>query len=203
MNNYFVVDDHPLTAAGLQSIFLSTYPNATCLGEAHDVEQAASQILASQPDVIFLDHFLKERTGLDLILSLREQIQANRYVIVTQLQNPTALRQYVSMGVRGVVSKTCDRKDLQNAVLNSSPTPYLSLDIKTLIATPTPVDLLTPRELEVVSYVAAGKTNREIGVCLDCSEFTVKAHKANIMRKLELSSSTEIGVWAMRNHVLT
>jgi DNA-binding NarL/FixJ family response regulator len=203
VNNYFIVDDHPLTAAGLRSIFLSSYPSAVCLGEAYDVELAAAQILQTQPDLIFLDHFLKERTGMDLLINLQDYIKPNRFVLVTQLQNPTALRQYVAMGVRGLVSKTCDRKDLQSAISNTGQTPYLSLDLKTLVATPSAVDLLTPRELEVVAFVAAGKTNREIGVCLDCSEFTVKAHKANIMRKLDLSSSTEIGVWAMRNHVLS
>ncbi|MBC7429366.1 MAG: helix-turn-helix transcriptional regulator [Bacteriovorax sp.] len=57
---------------------------------------------------------------------------------------------------------------------------------------------ITEREKEISHYITQGKTNKEIGAILGCSEHTIKCHKSNLMRKLGLKNSAEISAWAIR-----
>ena len=63
------------------------------------------------------------------------------------------------------------------------------------------ITLWLSRELEVVRMIAQGKTNKEVAACLECSEHTIKTHKTNVMRKLNLSNAVEISVWALKRNL--
>lgn len=193
---YFIVDDHAFTAEGIKQALNST--SAEFVGMAHNVDLAHKLILQKKPDCIFIDHSILEKTGLDLVSSLKGIIPTSQFILVSQVENKAVLRTYKELGLRGLVSKLSGANDIQAAFVTSDQT-YICSNISKILNSADETEILTPRELEVSKYISRGKTNKEIAQHLDCSEFTIKSHKVNIMRKLNCSTSVEIGVWFLKN----
>lgn len=202
MASCFVVDDHPFTLEGIKAAVSLMKEQIVCIGEASSVDVAFPKIMALKPDFILIDHFLNDKTGLDLLQMLETQIPASRFVLVSQLDSKTTLKKYLDKGVRGLVSKASAHNELHKVLTSLQESTYVCPAFSKILETEESSELLTPRELEVVQYIAQGKTNKEIGQILVCSEFTIKSHKASIMRKLNFTTSVEIGVWALKNKIV-
>ncbi len=202
MATCFIVDDHPFTTEGIKATVSLLKGQMTCIGDASNVDDAVTKVSQLKPDLILVDHFINEKTGLDLIELLKEKFSASRFILVSQLDNKALVKRYLEKGVRGLVSKTSAHEELSRAILSLSEDTYVCPFYEKILQSQDSSDALTPREVEVVRYIAQGKTNKEIGQSLLCSEFTIKSHKASIMRKLNFTTSVEIGVWALKNKVV-
>lgn len=203
--SYYIVDDHALLLEGMKKFLQTQMPSWVCVGEAFDIEEARLSIERERPSFVLVDHQIGSSTGLELIKSLSAVYPASLFILVSQLERKSLLNDYLQLGVRAVISKKDPPDSIVSAMSPSSglnDSAYISPSFRSLLSLPAPPDVLTPRELDVIKLIAVGKTNKEVGGELDCSEFTVKTHKTNIMRKLNLNTSVELSVWALKNNLL-
>ncbi|QDK40230.1 hypothetical protein DOM21_01915 [Bacteriovorax stolpii] len=204
VSSYFLVDDHSLLLEGLKSYLGNELPSWKCSGHALSVSEAEVTLPSVKPSYVFIDHQIGKSTGADLIRSLSEKETAPTFILVSQLDSKAILKEYIQLGVLGFVSKKDNqveiKKALEQIALNGEV--YFSPTFNELLSSSSSIDLLTPKEIEITRLTATGKTNKEVGIQLGCSELTVKTHKANIMRKLNVSNSVEICNWAMKNSLL-
>lgn len=198
-NKVFIVDDHPLMREGLRSLMQSR--SYEIVGEASNVETAVESIRKLQPHLIVLDHTLQGESGLDVMRALEEQTSA-QFILVTQTENPAILHQYLKSGVQYLVSKVNSQDELIKALEHfSKGQGYICPALKQVLEKSDKTASLTARELEVLRYIAQGKTNKEVAQVLKCSDHTIKTHKTNIMRKLDIPNAVGISVWAIKNQI--
>lgn len=201
---YFLIDDHLLILEGLKRYLSAELPSWKCAGHAVTNSDALVHIQRENPDFIFIDHMMGSQTGIDLIKSFKDSPGASSFVLISQVESKSVLKEYLQLGVLGFVSKKDSQEEIKKAIehISSTGEVYFSPTFNTLIQSFNSTDILTPREVSVVQWIAKGMTNKEIAKELSCSEFTIKTHKANIMRKLNLNNSVEICSWALTNNLL-
>lgn len=201
-HTYFLLDDHLLVLEGMKKYLSSELPQWTCVGHALSNSEALSVIADQSPSFIFIDHQMGAYTGVDFIKSCN--IRTSSFVLISQIESKNILKEYLQLGVLGFVSKKDSQDEIKKAVehISSNGEVYFSPTFKKIIQSFSSVDTLTPRELDVVQLIAQGLTNKEAAKELSCSEFTIKTHKSNIMRKLNIVNSVEICNWALRNKLI-
>ncbi len=201
---YFLIDDHLLILEGLKKYLSTEFPEWECLGHALSNSEALSEIADQNPSVIFIDHQMGAYTGIDFIKSFKNPLATPSFVLISQIESKTVLKEYLQLGVLGFVSKKDSQDEIKKAVEHISMTGevYFSPTFKKIIQSFSSVDMLTPREIDVIQLIARGLTNKEAAKELSCSEFTIKTHKSNIMRKLKMVNSIEICNWALRNKLI-
>lgn len=200
--SYYLVEDHTLLVEGLKNFLASELPQGFYVGAASSVDQAREFLSKNQPQIVFVDHRIGAKTGLDLIRSLAGKCEPANFILMSQLDNKMILKEYLELGLAGLISKADPPEEILAALkgLGGRKT-YLSQSFKELIETVSVADVLTPREISILKVISMGKTNKDVGKELFCSELTVKTHKSNIMRKLNLKNSVELSVWALKNNV--
>ncbi len=203
-NTYYIFEDHPLLIEGLKKVLPTIMPEWKSIGHASSFEEAVSNLRNAQPQFVLIDHFVSDRTGVDLVAELKATIPAQNFILISQIESKKVLNEYIEHGVLGFVSKKDDPREIRAAIehLSKDADLYFSPSFKNLYQQNDDIEILTPREIAVIQLIAQGKTNRDVGRELSCSEFTVKTHKANIMRKLNIGNSVELSVWALRNNLV-
>lgn len=164
------------------------------IGEAEDGEQGLAMCLEKKPDLVLLDVLLPKLRGPELAEKLLKELPKTRIVVVSARQEPAMVRGVLKKGVHGYVDKRQDAKALKNAILEVAKgnTYFAESAQKVLDDMDKKVDLklgpseLSKRELEILELVAKGLTTKEIKAKLFVSEATVKTHRYNIMRKLDI-----------------
>lgn len=200
--SFFIVDDHMVSRQGLKATLATLFPNCLVTGEANSIDGAVEALRRQPASYVFLDHAFPEKSGLDLIRELSTTTPGIQYALVTQCDDSSTLAQYQRLGVKVMLSKLSAGDELKaatQALLAGNI--YHCPVISRLLEEPRFTNLLTPREIEVVRMIAQGKTNKEVAHSLSCSEHTVKTHKTNVMRKLNLSNAVEISVWALKRNL--
>ena len=196
-----LVDDHALVRLGFRRI-LEDDADLEVVGEATTGEEAVTLAKKHRPTVIVMDCALPGMSGLD---ATRKIIEANPNAAILMLSmhsEDTLVRQALEAGARGYILKTAMDLDLANAIKRVAKGEKV-LDPQ--VARPTPSlkgereGSLTPRELEVLQRIVAGKSNREIAAELNLSANTVSVHRANIMDALGIHKTAELVVYAIRN----
>lgn len=199
MIRVFVVDDHDLVRRGLRA-YLGTIPDIEIVGEAPDVQRTWDGIAAlagngGPPDIVLLDLVLLDDDGSTLIGPLRERYPQTRVVVLTGFADRSSAQGALDLGVAGFVRKESAVDEIESAI-RAAVVGGRHLDV--LPAGEDPV--LTAREFEVAGQVARGLSNRQIARRLDISERTVQTHLTNIMRKLGMTSRTQVAVWATEHN---
>ena len=198
-----VVDDHPMVRAGLAAQ-LQRGGDVTVVAEAGTVADACDVVLTHAPDVVLVDHQLPDGTGRDV---LRRVGSACAVVLVTGYDDQTLVHEYLQDGAAGYAHKTAGPEQLTACVRHAA-AGTTALDPasvhRTLLAprTPTGTGTLSPRELEVLGYVAQGLTNEAIGSRLRISPETVKTHLSRIYPKLGVADRAHAAVVATRRGLL-
>lgn len=211
-----VVDDHALFRQGIAA---AVGADVDIVGEADDVSAAVEMIIVERPDVVLLDVHLPSGSGGDVIAAVaaRDPSVSPQYLGLSVSDAADDVLRLVRSGARGYVVKRIDGPELVDAIRqvadgNAVFSPRLAgfvLDAFTdspggeVAATePAEVDLLTPREREVMQHLARGYTYKEIGLELFISARTVETHASSVLRKLQLSNRHELTHWAARNRIL-
>lgn len=200
-----IADDHPLVRNGLRRI-LETEPDFRVIGEASDGEEALGAVRSLAPDILLLDIAMPNTDGLQVLRELRLTPQSVRVVLLTAAIDKSQINEAVRLGTHGVVMKTSAIDVLIKSIRCVMGGQYW-LD-RTMLAeilrspqTDTKFGL-TDRELELVSLIASGCSNKDIAESLGISEATVKRHLYNVFDKTGVSSRLELAVFAM-NHGLS
>ncbi len=200
-----IADDHSLVRNGLRRI-LETEADFKVVGEAADGDEALECVRKLSPDVLLLDLAMPRTDGLQVLRELRLIQHEVNVVILTAAIDRNQINESVRLGAHGVVMKTSAIDVLIKSIRVVMDGQYW-LDRSTLaeiVRTPTPSDSkfgLTERELQLVSLISAGGSNKEIAESLGITEATVKRHLANVFDKTGVSTRLELAVFAM-NHGL-
>ncbi len=193
-----LADDHAVVRAGIRQ-FLEQAENIVVVAEADDGEEAKQLIKQHIPDVAVLDIQMPKVSGIDVTRWIREHHREIGILILTAYDDDPYVMAVLSAGANGYVLKTAAPREIIRAVrevhagnsaLDSVIVQKMMRHVSQERQSP-PVEKLTDREMEVLSQVAKGYTNKAIGVQLDISDRTVQGHLAHIFNKLQVSSRTE------------
>jgi DNA-binding NarL/FixJ family response regulator len=199
-----IADDHPLIRQGLR-VVIETQSDLELVGEAGDGERAVRQALALHPDIVIMDLQMPLKDGL---AATREIAQADPHVqilVLTSFPDDDNVYTAIKAGAMGFLLKDSSAEYLIDAirtihrgesVLHPTVARRLMREIKQPTQLPPTNDPLTPRELEVLGWLAQGLTNRQIADQLSVSVRTVSTHVRNILDKLHLAKRTQAALYA-------
>lgn len=201
-----IVDDHAIFRAGVKT---ELEQGVEVLGEASNVHEALLLIEKLKPEVVLLDVHMPDGGGVEVI---RRTAGAGghspRFLALSVSDAPEDVVQIVRAGARGYVTKTISGPDLvaaiervrQDDAVFSPKLAGFVLDAFAGAAEPDSadpeLDLLTPREQEVLRLIARGYLYKEIAQRLEISVKTVEAHVSAVLRKLQLSTRHQLTRWA-------
>jgi len=203
-----IADDHGVLRAGLRAL-LSSESDIEVVGEAVDGQQTVALSAELKPDVVLLDVSLPDQSGIEVTRSLKELHPGIRVLILTVHEDGGLLQEAVQAGAAGYIIKRAVESELIDAIRAVSrgdiyvhPAMTRALFKDMTPAPPTkdsPIEAPTPREIDVLRYIAQGHTNRQTAEALSISVRTVESHRANLMSKLGLSSRVELVRYAKEN----
>jgi DNA-binding NarL/FixJ family response regulator len=194
-----LVDDHAIWRGGVKAMLRGS--EFEVIGEAGSSHEALEQAQLLTPDVALLDIRMAGGDGLEALVALKTCVPETRVIMLTTYDNPTFLARALAGGAAGYLSKTVSRDELLQT-LRSVVTGEMLLRREKL-SDSTNTTALTPREEDVLRYLAMGLPNKEIAQKLFISDGTVKSHVEHILGKLGVSDRTQAVVWAIRNGLVT
>jgi DNA-binding NarL/FixJ family response regulator len=195
-----LVDDHALVRHGFRRI-LEDDPEIEVVGEASNGEEAVRLAAKEKPAVIVMDCAMPEMNGLEATRKILEARPNAAILMLSMHSEDTLVRQAMDAGARGYILKNAMDLDLANAIKRVAKgekvmDPQVA---RTQALKGEREGGLTPRELEVLQRIVAGKSNKEIAAELSLSANTVSVHRANIMDALGIHKTAELVVYAIRN----
>lgn len=206
-----LVDDHALFRAGVRA---ELEGELEVLGDAPDVGTAVRLVLDAKPDVVLLDVHMPGGGGVEVIRRVAEMRPGQRFLALSVSDAAEDVIAVVRAGARGYVTKSISGAELADAVRRVHDgdavfSPRLAgfvLDAFAGQLAPEEVDpeldLLTPREREVLQHLARGYLYKEIALRLHISAKTVEAHVSAVLRKLQLSNRHELSRWAVERRLV-
>ena len=209
----FLVDDHELIRTGIRSELSSSLD---IIGEADEVEAAIEIILERRPEVVLLDVHMPDGGGLAVLRAVTPSAPEVRFLALSVSDASKDVISVIRAGARGYVTKNISGPDLLDAIYRVAAgdavfSPRLagfvldafSLEGRHLEAgdVDPDLDLLTPRERQVLRLIARGYSYRDIATELSISAKTVESHVSSVLRKLQLSNRHQLSNWASQRHL--
>lgn len=195
-----LADDHALVRRGFRRM-LEDDPEISVVGEASDGNEAVRLACELQPRVIVMDCAMPELSGIEATRKILQEYPKAEILMLSMHSEETLVSQALAAGARGYVLKNAMDLDLVSAV-KSIAAGKAVLDPQVSRRDSLKGERgggLTPRELEILSHIVAGKSNKEIAADLNLSVNTVAVHRANIMDTLGIHKTAELVVYAIRN----
>jgi len=209
-----IVDDHDLMRRGIKAL-LQSHAGWEVVGEAHTGREAVTKAEELKPDVVILDISMPDLNGIEAARRIRKSSPNTEVLILSVHYSDQLIRDILEAGVRGYIVKSDSDRDLVIAVetlANHKPffTPRATEVILSNFNGTRPSndlpesvrDRLTSREREIVQLLAEGKSSKEVASSLGISVKTAETHRANIMRKLQLHTVTDLVRYAVRNQII-
>jgi DNA-binding NarL/FixJ family response regulator len=195
-----LADDHALVRRGFRRM-LEDDPEISVVGEASTGKEAVRLACELRPKVIVMDCAMPELSGIEATRKILESFPEAEILMLSMHSEETLVGQALDAGARGYVLKNAMDLDLVSAV-KSVAGGMTVLDPQ--VSRPDALrgergGGLTPRELEILQHIVAGKSNKEIAIDLGLSVNTVAVHRANIMDTLGIHKTAELVVYAIRN----
>jgi DNA-binding NarL/FixJ family response regulator len=205
-----LVDDHALFRAGVAAELAGS---VELVGEAGDAGKAVTVIRATRPDVVLLDVHLPGGGGRAVLDACVPELPDTRFLALSVSDAADDVIDVVRGGARGYVTKSVDAAELLEAIHRVAEgeavfSPRLAGFVLDAFAAPgqhappDELDQLSPREREVMRYIARGYTYREVARELVLSVKTVETHVSAVLRKLQLSNRHELTRWAQARGVV-
>jgi DNA-binding NarL/FixJ family response regulator len=205
-----VVDDHAVVRRGLLA-FLESEPDLEVVGDAEGGAQALELVgkLKSDgrpPDVVVMDLQMAPPDGIESTREIRARFREVEVVALTSFGEEARVHAALEAGAAGYLLKDADADEVA-AAIRAAHRGELQLDpaiarglMSRLRKAPAedPAAAMTPRELDVLRLVGAGKANKQIASLLGITERTARTHVSNILGKLHVSSRTQAALWAVR-----
>lgn len=210
-----IVDDHKLIREGIQSM-LSGVDDLEVVGMVSTGEEAINEARVHKPDVVLMDIVMPGMNGIEASRWIKENEETTRVIIVTMEISKDYVSAAIKSGVDGYLPKDIGKDVLVEAIRSVyGGERYFNDAIKMLIfndfytveklRNPKKVlpNQLTKREIEVLAFVASGKSNKEVAEALSISVKTVETHKTHILIKLGLNNNSELVRYAVKHNIIT
>ncbi len=184
------VDDHPLLREGIAEL-IENQSDMELIGEASNGREALEQFRKHHPDVTLMDLQMPEMSGIDAISAIRGEFPDARIIVLTTYTGDFQVSRALKAGARGYLLKGMLRQELLETIRAvHAGRKRLSAEVAAEIAEHATDDVLTPREIDVLRFIATGNANKDIARKLSLSEETVKGHVKNILAKLGVRDRT-------------
>jgi DNA-binding NarL/FixJ family response regulator len=196
------VDDHPLVRKGIASI-LNNEPDMKLVAEAGNGRDAVAMFKAHQPDVTLMDLRMPEMDGIEAARQIRAESPDAKIIALTSFDGDQEIYRALEAGVRGYLLKEMVHTEVVRAIrLVHAGKRLMPPEVAERLTDYFPKAALTPREVEVLSLVAAGLANKEIAAKLGTADGTVKIHVQNILSKLNASDRTHAVTIAIQRGII-
>ncbi|TBL76577.1 response regulator transcription factor [Paenibacillus thalictri] len=208
-----LVDDHAVLLSGL-SMLVNAQEDMTVVGMAGNGSEAFEAAMRLKPDVIMMDISMAGENGLSATYRLKTALPETEILILTMYDDRDLLFNAIKAGATGYILKTAQQMEVISAIraLYRNETYLYQQAAKELIGPllekmkngqqPSEFSSLTQRECDIVSLLAKGYSHKEIAYSLYISVKTVEAHKAKIMKKLQLHTRQELVSYAFKHGLL-
>ena len=210
-----LADDHTIVRQGLRAI-LDAEPDLEVVGEVSNGRDAVETTSALHPGVVVMDIAMPELNGIEATRQITAQPQAPRVIILSMYADVEHVLHSLEVGASGYVRKQDADAELVAAVRTGRPdSPFLSPSVDPDLLDEhrrraeaqvrresEEYDPLTPREREVLQLVAEGRPNKQTASLLGIAVRTVEAHRASIMRKLNLTDQASLVRYAIRKGIV-
>jgi len=196
------VDDHPLVRKGVASI-LANEPDMELVAEASDGREAVEKFRELHPDIILMDLRMPSMDGTEATRAIRNEDPDARIIALTSYDGDQDIYRALEAGVRGYILKEMVHTEVVKAIRTVlSGKRLMPPEVAERLSEYFPQVALTPREVEVLSYVARGMANKEIAHKLGTANGTIKMHVQNILEKLGASDRTHAVTIAIERGIL-
>jgi DNA-binding NarL/FixJ family response regulator len=183
-------DDHHLIRAGVAS-FLATEPELKVVAEAANGEEALERYREARPDLVLMDLSMPVMDGLSATRAILEEFPDARIIVLTTYDGDEDIHRALDAGAMGYLVKDMMVAEVVKAIRQvMSGRRGIPPTVAATLAEHTPRIALTPRETEVIAFMATGLTNAQIASRIGRTEETVKVHVKNILQKLEAQDRT-------------
>ncbi len=210
-----VADDHPVVRFGVKNMLMADH-GFEVVGEAEDGDQAVTETLELEPDILLLDLAMPKLPGLEAMRAIMSRSPRVKIILLTSTISTQQIIEALQIGARGIVLKDSVAGDLGEAlksVLNGDYwiggkrvinllTALHELMQKAATVPERKTYGLTPRELEVVTCIVEGCSNKDIAKQFTISEETVKRHLSNIFDKTGVSTRLELALFAISHKLV-
>lgn len=209
-----IADDHDLVRRGLK-IILESHPGWNVCAEARSGREAVSMAEQFQPDIAIMDISMPELNGIEAARKIKKLLPNTEMLILSMHHTDQLVREIVGAGAKGYIIKSDSDGQLVAAVealalhkpfCTPCATEIMLESIRSMRSeskVQQPVrNRLTPREREIIQLLSEGKSSKEVAVTLGISVKTSETHRANLMRKLEIHSVSQLVRYAVRNQIV-
>ena len=196
------VDDHPLIREGIAAL-ISSQPDMRLVAEAASATQAINKFHELRPDITLMDLQLPDMSGIDAISAIRLECPTARIIVLTTYGGDSLAERALKAGARAYLLKGSVRRDLVDiirSVYNGAT--KIQPEVAAELAGHLGDESLSPRELQVLTLIAEGKSNKVIAARLSITEETAKGHVKNIFAKLHATDRTHAVMLALQRGIL-
>ena len=196
------VDDHPLVRKGIAAI-LANETDMKLVAEAGSGSEAVNAFRQFHPDITLMDLRMPGMDGIEATKQIRQIDPEAKIIALTSYDGDQEIYRALEAGVRGYILKESVHTEIVRAIrVVQSGKRLMPPEVAERLSEHFPQVALTPREIEVLQYVAKGFGNKEIGVRLGTAAGTVKMHLQNILSKLGASDRTHAVTLAIRRGII-
>jgi DNA-binding NarL/FixJ family response regulator len=209
-----LADDHQVVRAGLRCL-LEGQPGWEVVAEASDGREAVAKAIETRPDVALLDIGMPDLNGLEAAHQIAQSVPRTKIVMLTVHDSEAMIHKVLAAGARGYLFKTDVARDLVAAItaVHADDTFFTAKVSEIILASfknnavgtetcASPYGRLTPRQCEVVRLLTEGLSTKEVAALLKISIKTAETHRANLMRRLNCHSVSEVVRYALRNQIV-
>ena len=197
-----IVDDHPVVRVGLTTL-LGTQPGLQVVGSAASGEEALDMLRSHPIDLTLLDLRMPGMSGIDVLHAIRNEGVSTRVIVLTSFETDEDIYRSVQAGAEGYLLKNTSQGEMVDAIRAvHSGNRYIPRHIASRLTERMMRTDLTSRELEILSMVVKGLTNKQIGHVLQISSHTVRNHVNSIIEKLDASDRTEAATTAIQRGII-
>jgi DNA-binding NarL/FixJ family response regulator len=206
-----LADDHALVRAGIRSL-LEGFEGVAIVGEAHDGREAVALARAMSPNIVLMDISMRELNGIDAAAQIRAEVPQARIVMLSMHATEDFVIRALRAGASGYLVKDSAPLELRmaiDAVMRGEK--YISSRVSGALVAgvvegrpsgAATLDVLTPRQREILQLVAEGKGTKEIAFTLELSVKTVETHRAALMERLAIRDVAGLVVFAIRTGLI-
>lgn len=197
-----VVDSRPIFREGV-SMIIAGQSDMSLVAQAGNSAQAIEEFLQHRPDITLMDQRLPGPSGTETLISIRNQFQHARIIILTDSDGDVEIQQALKAGAAAYLLKTIPRSELLDTIRQvHQGRRSIHLQIASKLAEHLGSETLTPREMDVLQLIRDGFRNKQIADRLSIAETTVSFHIKNVIDKLEGNDRTHAVTIALKRGLL-